>query len=113
MGSVGLALPWEHRLSSVARDGERRVEPFEGKAEPVRISEELPQDAAVAGACLSGNLQGYGRLYQWQGTRMKNLAGNLLGSPADAEAAVQETSLKTQRAMSGFRGQPSFVTSTL
>jgi len=92
MGSVGLTLPWEHKLSSVVRDGERRVEPFEGKAEPVRISEELPQDAAVAAACLSGNLQGYERLYQWQGTRMKNLARNLLGSQADAEDAVQEPS---------------------
>jgi DNA-directed RNA polymerase specialized sigma24 family protein len=112
MGSVGLTLPWEHKLSTVARDGERRVEPFEGKTEPVRTSEELPQDAAVAAACLSGNLQGYERLYQWQGTRMRNLARNLLGSQADAEDAVQETFLKIQRSISGFRGQSSFVTWT-
>ena len=49
MGSVGLTLPWEHKLSSVARDGERRVEPFEGKTEPVRTSEELSQDAERPG----------------------------------------------------------------
>src|SRR6202158_1405782 len=112
MGSVGLTLPWEHKLSSVARDGERRVEPFEGKTEPVRASEELPQDAAVAAACLSGNLQGYERLYLWQGTRMKNLARNLLGSQADAEDAVQETFLKVQRGIGSFRAKSSFVTWT-
>src|SRR6266852_961112 len=56
MGSVGLTLPWEHKLSAVARDGERLVEPFEGKAETVRISEELPHDEAVSAACLGGNL---------------------------------------------------------
>jgi len=112
MGSVGLTLPWEHKLSSVARDGERRVEPFEGQTEPIRTSEELPQDAAIAAACLSGNLQGYERLYQWQGRRMKNLARNLLGSQSDAEDAVQETFLKIQRSISGFRGQSSFVTWT-
>jgi RNA polymerase sigma-70 factor, ECF subfamily len=112
MGSVGLTLPWEHKLSSVARDGEWRVESFEEKAEPVRTSEELPQDAAIAAACLSGNLQGYELLYRWQGTRMKNLARNLLGSQADAEDALQETFLKIQRSISGFRGQSSFVTWT-
>src|SRR5690242_10125474 len=112
MGSVGLTLPWEHNLSSVACDGEQRVESFEGQTEPVRTSEELPQDAAVAAACLSGSLQGYERLFQWQGTRMKNLARNLLGSQADAEDAVQETFLKIQRSISGFRGQSSFVTWT-
>ena len=112
MGSVGLALPWEHKLLAVARDGERRVESSKGQAETVRTSEEPPQDAAVAAACLSGNLQGYERLYQWQGTRMKNLARNLLGSQMDAEDAVQETFLKIQRSISGFRGQSSFVTWT-
>ena len=59
MGSVGLTLAWEHKLSSVARDGERRVEPFEGKTEPVRSSEEtspgrgrssvLPQQGNLTG----------------------------------------------------------------
>src|SRR5258708_13992720 len=112
MGSVGLALPWEHRLSSVARDGERRVEPFEGKAEPVRIAEELPQDAAVAAACLSGNLQGYERLYQWQGTRMKNLAPNLLGSQADAQDPLHEPFPKIQRSIHVFPQQSSLCPCT-
>jgi RNA polymerase sigma-70 factor (ECF subfamily) len=86
------------------------VESFEGQAEPIRTSDELPQDAAIAASCLSGSLQGYEFLYRWQGTRMKNLARNLLGSQADAEDAVQETFLKIQRSISGFRGQSSFVT---
>jgi RNA polymerase sigma-70 factor (ECF subfamily) len=105
-------LPWEHKLSAVARDGERRVESFRGQPRTVRTSEELPEDAAVAAACLGGNLQGYERLYQWQGTRMKNLARNLLGSQMDAEDAVQETFLKIQRSISSFRGQSSFRTWT-
>jgi RNA polymerase sigma-70 factor (ECF subfamily) len=112
MGSMGLALPWKHKLSPVADDGERRVEPIEAKAEPVQIGEEVSQDASIAAACNSGNLQGYERLYRWQGVRMKNLARNLLGSQADAEDAVQETFLKIQRSISSFRGQSSFVTWT-
>src|SRR5258708_5407008 len=43
---------------------------------------------------------------------MKNLAGNILGSSADAEDAVQETFLKVQRGIGSFRGQSSFVTWT-
>jgi len=112
MGSVELTLPWEDRISAAVRDVERRVEPFRGKAETIRTSDELPQDAAVAAACLSGNLQGYERLYRWQGTRMKNLARNLLSSQSDAEDAVQETFLKIQRSISSFRGQSAFVTWT-
>src|ERR1700721_2023271 len=44
--------------------------------------------------------------------RMKNLARNVLGSPTDAEDAVQETFLKVQRSIGSFRGQSSFVTWT-
>jgi RNA polymerase sigma-70 factor (ECF subfamily) len=43
---------------------------------------------------------------------MKNLARNILGSSIDAEDAVQETFLKVQRGIAGFRGQSSFVTWT-
>jgi RNA polymerase sigma-70 factor, ECF subfamily len=55
---------------------------------------------------------GYERLYALHGARMKNVARNLLGSPVDAEDAVQETFLKVQRSIAGFRGQSSFVTWT-
>jgi len=112
MGSLGLTLPWEHKISGAARSGERRVEPSEVKMPTERFAADQPEDAAVADACLGGNLQGYEQLYRWQGTRMKNLARNLLGSQADAEDAVQETFLKIQRSISSFRGQSSFVTWT-
>lgn len=111
MGSLGLTLPWEHKISG-ARTGERRVEPSEVRMETERTAPEQSQDAAVAALCLSGNLQGYEMLYRWQGARMRNLARNLLGTQADAEDAVQETFLKIQRGVTSFRGQSSFVTWT-
>ena len=72
----------------------------------------LPDDAALAAGCLAGDMSAYERLYQLQGARMRNLARNLLGSPADAEDAVQDTFLKIQRGIESFRGQSSFVTWT-
>jgi RNA polymerase sigma-70 factor (ECF subfamily) len=70
------------------------------------------EDAALAAACRSGDLRAYERLYAMHGARMKNLARNVLGNPIDAEDAVQETFLKVQRSIAGFRGQSSFVTWT-
>jgi RNA polymerase sigma-70 factor, ECF subfamily len=112
MGSVGLTLPWEHRISSVAGQGEPRVESSEIEAGPNRTTSGLPEDAALAAGCLAGEMRAYERLYQLQGARMKNLARNLLGSAIDAEDAVQDTFLKIQRGIRSFRGQSSFVTWT-
>lgn len=112
MGSVGLTLPWEHRISPVAGQGERRVEPSEMEAGPSRTASVLPEDAALAAGCLAGDRRAYERLYHLQGARMKNLARNLLGSRSDAEDAVQDTFLKIQRSISSFRGQSSFITWT-
>ncbi len=111
MGSVGLMLPWEHRISPVAREGIARVEPAEREAQgnPAGTN---PEDAALADACRAGDLRAYERLYRLQGARMRNLARNLLGTRSDAEDAVQETFLKIQRSISTFRGQSSFVTWT-
>lgn len=66
----------------------------------------------MASACQAGDLAGYERLYVLHGTRMKNLARNVLGNSLDAEDAVQETFLKVQRNIASFRGQSSFVTWT-
>jgi RNA polymerase sigma-70 factor (ECF subfamily) len=110
MGTVGLTLRWEHRISSVAGEGGPRVQPSEFAARQSRESGALPEDAALAAGCLAGDMRAYERLYQLQGARMRNLARNLLGSPTDAEDAVQDTFLKIQRGIASFRGQSSFVT---
>jgi RNA polymerase sigma-70 factor (ECF subfamily) len=112
MGTMGLALPWKARISSTLRERGTRVEPsehFAGSPSPAAV-DALSEDAALAAACRSGDLRAYERLYAMHGARMKNLARNVLGNPIDAEDAVQETFLKVQRSIAGFRGQSSFVT---
>lgn len=108
MGSVGATLPWELRISAVAREGKSRVEPSE-RGPQINPAVVNPEDAALAAACQAGDLRAYERLYRLQGARMKNLARNLLGTNSDAEDAVQETFLKVQRSIASFRGQSSFV----
>ena len=112
MGTMGLALPWKARISSTLRERGTRVEPSEhiaGGRNPA-VVDATSEDAALAAACRSGDLRAYERLYVMHGARMKNLARNVLGSPTDAEDAVQETFLKVQRSIASFRGQSSFVT---
>jgi RNA polymerase sigma-70 factor (ECF subfamily) len=117
MGTTGLALPWETRISSVPRERENRVETSEDlpshasqSAAPRATTPAASEDAELAERCRTGDLGGYERLYALHGTRMKNVARNLLGNPVDAEDAVQETFLKVQRSIASFRGQSSFVT---
>jgi RNA polymerase sigma-70 factor, ECF subfamily len=111
MGNMGLALAWETRIPPIAQR-ERRLEPYrEQIAAPEPGAEAIRrEDAALAAACRAGDLRAYERLYSLHGARMKNLARNILGSSTDAEDAVQETFLKVQRSIAGFRGQSSFVT---
>jgi RNA polymerase sigma-70 factor, ECF subfamily len=119
MGTVGLALPWKTRISSVPPEPEKRVEPSEDltgrpseTGAPTAATAVPSEDAELAKRCRAGDLGGYERLYALHGARMKNVARNLLGNPIDAEDAVQETFLKVQRSVAGFRGQSSFVTWT-
>jgi RNA polymerase sigma-70 factor, ECF subfamily len=114
MGTMGLALPWKARISSLPREWGTRVEPSEHlTGGPARAATEAAsEDAALAAACQAGDLRAYERLYAMHGARMKNLARNVLGSSVDAEDAVQETFLKVQRSVASFRGQSSFVTWT-
>jgi len=102
MGTMGLALPWKARISSVPRERGTRVEP----------SEHFVGGPNLAAEDAQSDLRAYERLYAIHGARMKNLARNLLGNPVDAEDAVQETFLKIHRSIAGFRGQSSFVTWT-
>src|SRR5258708_31743116 len=114
MGTMGLALPWRARISSTLRERGSRVEPSEHRADGPNPAarDALSEDAALAAGCRSGDLHAYERLYRMHGARMKNLARNVLGSPTDADDAVQETFLKVQRGIASFRGQSSFVTWT-
>jgi RNA polymerase sigma-70 factor (ECF subfamily) len=114
MGTMGLALPWKARISSLPREWGSRVEPSEHlTGGPARAAMgATSEDAALAAACQEGDLRAYERLYAIHGARMKNLARNVLGSSADAEDAVQETFLKVQRSITSFRGRSSFVTWT-
>jgi RNA polymerase sigma-70 factor, ECF subfamily len=110
MGTVGLALPWA-RIAHEPRAGERRVERREGSPVVSASLREGPEeDALLARACQAGDLGAFERLYQQHGARMKSVARNLLGTPSDAEDAVQETFLKIQRGIRNFRGQSSFAT---
>jgi RNA polymerase sigma-70 factor (ECF subfamily) len=114
MGTMGLALPWKARITSAARERGTRVEPSglsEGRPSPAVLHAQS-EDASLAAACRAGDLRAYERLYALHGARMKSLARNLLGNPSDAEDAVQDTFLKVQRSIAGFRGQSSFVTWT-
>jgi len=110
MGTAGLALRWEHRISPGGGEGASRVQPGESESRLNPASGAAPEDVALAEGCRSGDMSAYERLYATQGARMRNLARNLLGSSSDAEDAVQETFLKIQRGISSFRGQSSFVT---
>jgi RNA polymerase sigma-70 factor (ECF subfamily) len=114
MGTMGLALPWKARISSMPREREMRVEPSEHfpGGQSSAAANAATEDAALAAACRAGDLHAYERLFAAHGARMKNLARNVLGSAPDAEDAVQETFLKVQRSIASFRGQSSFVTWT-
>jgi RNA polymerase sigma-70 factor, ECF subfamily len=113
MGAVGLTLPRRHRISTVMQERELpRVETSGREWQANSSVGGNSEDAAMAAGCLSGDLGAYERLYKAQGSRMRNLARNLLGTQSDAEDAVQETFMKVQRSIASFRGQSSFVTWT-
>jgi RNA polymerase sigma-70 factor (ECF subfamily) len=67
-------------------------------------------DRQLADGCRAGHLVAFEQLYIAHGARLKSVAMNILGDPADAEDAVQETFLKVYRSMGGFREQSSFST---
>lgn len=113
MGTMGLALPWEARISQAQCHKGRRVEPTETTSSLSQAAAHVSaEDSALAAACRAGDLRAFERLYHLHGSRMKSVARNLLGTASDAEDAVQETFLKIQRSIASFRGQSSFATWT-
>jgi len=107
MGTMGLRLPWEARISL----GRVPRGPVESRETTAGVSSSDAQasrdDSALAAACRAGDLRAFEELYRLHGARMKSMARNLLGTPADAEDAVQDTFLKIQRSIATFRGQSS------
>jgi len=110
MGMLGLALPWESRISQEPRYRESRVQPAETNRVSFASAEVSSDDASLAAACQAGDLRAFERLYQAHASRMKSMARNLLGGASDAEDAVQDTFLKIHRSIGSFRGQSSFAT---
>jgi RNA polymerase sigma-70 factor, ECF subfamily len=126
MGTMGLALPWEARITQGARSLYLQTpnENCRAKRGPVESRETTtgvcpaaaqlsPDDSALAAACQAGDLRAFERLYHLHGSRMKSMARNLLGTTSDAEDAVQDAFLKIQRSIATFRGQSSFATWSL
>jgi len=110
MGTMGLALPWEARIS-LERVQRGPVEPRETtRGNSSSDAQASRDDSRLAVACRDGDLRAFEELYRLHGARMKSMARNLLGTPADAEDAVQDTFLKIQRSIATFRGQSSFQT---
>jgi RNA polymerase sigma-70 factor (ECF subfamily) len=62
------------------------------------------EDESLLDGIRAGDVSAFERLYELHGARMKSVAANLLGNPADAEDAVQETFLKVYRGAAAFRG---------
>jgi RNA polymerase sigma-70 factor, ECF subfamily len=110
MGTMGLVLPWEARITQ-QRLQRGRVDPAETTSGVSSVAAQVSaDDAMLAAACQAGDLRAFERLYQLHGSRMKSMARNLLGTASDAEDAVQDTFLKIQRSIATFRGQSSFAT---
>ena len=113
MGTMGLALPWEARISQEQCHKGRRVEPTETTSSLSPAGANVSsEDSALAAGCRAGDLRAFEQLYHLHGSRMKSVARNLLGTASDAEDAVQDTFLKIQRSIASFRGQSSFATWT-
>ena len=116
MGTMRLALPWGAKIPLQPSQPEVRLgrpEFTQRSASPATDwSATVMDDAALAAGCQSGNGQAFERLYRLHASRMKSVARNLLGNAVEAEDAVQDTFLKIQRGIAGFRGQSSFATWT-
>jgi RNA polymerase sigma-70 factor (ECF subfamily) len=74
------------------------------------MSEGRRRDQQWAEGCAAGDTKVFEEIYRRFGERMKSIAWNHLGNPADAEDAVQETFLKIHRAASTYTGEASFST---
>ena len=68
------------------------------------------RDTALLAGCRAGSREAFEDLYRLHGGRMKSVAANLLGDPAEAEDAVQEAFVKIFRSAGAFEGRSRFST---
>lgn len=67
-------------------------------------------DAVLLAGCRAGDRSAFEELYRSHGARMKSVAANVLGDPAEAEDAVQEAFVKIFRSAGSFEGRSRFST---
>ena len=73
-------------------------------------AEAAPPDAVLLAGCHAGDRSAFEDLYRVHGARMKSVAANLLGDPAEAEDAVQEAFVRIFRSAGAFEGRSRFST---
>jgi RNA polymerase sigma-70 factor (ECF subfamily) len=67
-------------------------------------------ETEAIGHCQKGNITGLHVLYEMHRTKVFNLSWRMLGSPQDAEDALQEIFLKVFDRIKNYRGESAFST---
>lgn len=81
-----------------------------GSAHKPMDSADFVTEADLLAACRRQDIRAFEHLYQTHGAQLKSVAYHMVGNRQDAEDAVQETFLKTFRAIGGFHGESSLGT---
>lgn len=79
-------------------------------ADPGGAAHSRAAEAALVERCRRGEIAAFEELYRRHAPRVYNLSYRMLGHPADAEDAVQETFLLAHRRLDSFRGEAALGT---
>ena len=82
----------------------------DGLAEVHPIVSARAADGALVERCRRGELGAFEELYRQHAARLFSLAVRMLGNPADAEDAVQDTFLTAHKRLETFRGEAALGT---